>query len=116
MRRRDLAWLAVFPDPFTSGPVSEVIGPTRVILEDDNFTIPRCGLDRLAHVKYAYFDGVIGPFLLHFANTGSLFHPWRSLKLTFWLGYRYPPRDWPRPARRRRLLRRLRLPGLLRLR
>jgi hypothetical protein len=41
MRRRDLAWLAVFPDPFTrlGRPVSDDIGPTRVILENDEFPI-----------------------------------------------------------------------------
>src|SRR5882757_7685098 len=51
MRGRDLAWPAVFPDPFTrlSRPVSDVIGPTRVILENDDVPVPGCGLDRVAH-------------------------------------------------------------------
>ena len=56
MRRRDLAWLAVFPDPFTRlrRPASDDIGPTRVILENDEFPISRCGLDRVAHAKRGY--------------------------------------------------------------
>jgi len=80
MRRRDLAWLAVFPDPFArlSRPMSDVIGPTRVILENDDFSISRCGLERLAHAKDAHSDGVIGPFVLYFRNTQTLFHTWQG--------------------------------------
>src|SRR5205823_4286842 len=45
--RRDLAWLAIFPDPRTclSRPVSELKGPT-VILENDDFPILGYGFDR----------------------------------------------------------------------
>ena len=66
MRRRDLAWLAVFRDPLPrlSRPESEVTGPTRVILENDDSPISRSGLERLAHAKDAYSVSVIGPFLL----------------------------------------------------
>jgi len=69
MRRLDLARLAVFPDPFTrlSRPVSDIICPARIILQDDGVAIPWCGFNRTAHAKDAYSDGVIGPFLLHFA-------------------------------------------------
>jgi len=70
MRRRDLARLTVFPDPFTrlSRPLSDIIGPAPIILEDDGVPIPWCGLNGTAHAKDAYSDGVIGPFLLHFAT------------------------------------------------
>jgi len=64
MRRDDLAWLAVFADPFTrlGGPVCDVIGSRRVILEDDDIPISRCGRYQVAHVSNAYSDGVSGPF------------------------------------------------------
>jgi len=70
MRRRDLARLAVFPDPLTrlSRPVSDIVGPARIILEDDGVLIPWYGLNRTGHAKDAYSDSVIGPFLLHFAG------------------------------------------------
>jgi hypothetical protein len=42
--------------------VSDIIGLGRIILEDDNFSVPRCSIDRVAHVKHAYSDGVIRPF------------------------------------------------------
>jgi len=75
MRRDDLAWLAVFADPFTrlGGPVCDVIGSRRVILEDDDIPISRCGLYQVAHVSNAYSDGVSGPFFLHFATVRQ--HP-----------------------------------------
>jgi hypothetical protein len=59
MCRRDLARLAVFSDPFTrlSRPMSDVIGPTCVILENDDLPISRCGFGRVAHVKYRYCGG-----------------------------------------------------------
>src|SRR3982074_1869380 len=69
MRRLDLAGLAVFPAPFPrlSRPVSDIICPARIILQDDGVAIPWCGLNRTAHAKDAYSDGVIRPFILHFA-------------------------------------------------
>src|SRR5439155_14564746 len=64
MRRRNPGWLTIFSDPLTrlSRPVSNVIGPGRFILENNDFPISRCGLDRVAHCKDAYSNGVIGPF------------------------------------------------------
>src|SRR5258708_6632018 len=89
-RRRDLARLAVFADPSTSlkRPVSDVKHPKDIILENDDLPVSRCGLDRVAHLKHAHSDDVIGPFLLHFANTVNLFHRWEGLKYPFWLGHR----------------------------
>ena len=69
MRWRDLARLAVFTDPFTSlrRPVSDVMHPKDVILENDDFPVSRCGLDRVApvnvaHVKHAYSKMLSGHF------------------------------------------------------
>src|ERR1700682_40840 len=64
MRRLDLARLAVFTDPFSrlGRPVSDIVDPVRIILEDDDFPVPRCGFNRTAHVKDAYSE-----LLLHFA-------------------------------------------------
>src|SRR5260370_42444259 len=89
-RRRDLARLAVFADPSTSlkRPVSDVKHPKDIILENDDLPVSRCGLDRVTHVKHACSADVIGPFLLHFANTGNLFHRWEGLKYPFLLGHR----------------------------
>src|SRR3954453_14702273 len=41
--RRDLAWLAILPDPRTrlSGPASELIGSTCVILKNDDLPVSR---------------------------------------------------------------------------
>jgi hypothetical protein len=41
MRRRDLAWIAVFTDPFARfrRPVSDIKNPTRIILEDDGLLV-----------------------------------------------------------------------------
>ena len=73
---------SIFSDPFTrlSRPASGLIGPTGVILENDDFSISLCGLERLAHAKDAYFDGVVGGSLrdLYFRNTQTLFHPWHG--------------------------------------
>jgi hypothetical protein len=65
MRRRDLAWLAVFADPFTSlrRPVGDIIGPARIILEDDNVPVPRRGFNGSAHVKTPILPGLPGRFL-----------------------------------------------------
>src|SRR5260370_10893781 len=84
-RRRDLARLAVFADPSTSlkRPVSDVKHTKDIILENDDLPVSRCGLDRVTHVKHACSADVIGSFLLHFANTGNLFHPWQGLKYPF---------------------------------
>ena len=43
MRRRDLDRLAVFTEPFTrlGRPVSDVIGPACIILQDDRGSVPR---------------------------------------------------------------------------
>jgi hypothetical protein len=56
MRRRDLAWLAIFPDPPTrlSRPLSKLEASAYVILKNDEFPIPWSGVDRTAHVKDAY--------------------------------------------------------------
>ena len=64
MRRRDLAWLAVFPDPFTrlGRPVSNVTGPTRFILENDDVPIFGCGPDRVAHVRMPILTVLPGHF------------------------------------------------------
>ena len=64
MRRRDLAWLAVFTDPFTRlrRPVSDVIGPKHVILEDYGLPVPRCGLNRTAHAKTPILTVLSGHF------------------------------------------------------
>ena len=63
-RRRYLARVAVFSDPLTGlrQPMSDIIGPARIIPKDDEVPIPRCGLNRLAHVNHAYSDGLSGHF------------------------------------------------------
>ena len=65
MRRRDLAWLIVFPNPFTrlSRPVNDVIGSIRIILKNDDFPISRCGLDRVAHAKTPILTVLSGHFI-----------------------------------------------------
>jgi hypothetical protein len=37
--------------------MSDVIDPTCVILENDDFPISRCGFDRVAHVEDRYYGG-----------------------------------------------------------
>jgi hypothetical protein len=56
MRRRDLAWLAIFPDPPTrlSRPLSKLEASAHVILEDDEFPILWGSVDGTAHGKDAY--------------------------------------------------------------
>src|SRR5206468_12518355 len=56
MRRRDLAYLAIFRDPCTrlSRPLSALKASAYVILKNDEFPIPWSGVDRTAHVKDAY--------------------------------------------------------------
>src|SRR5260221_2575330 len=100
MRWHDLAGLAVFTDPFTSlrRPASDAIHPKEIILENDDFPVSRCGLDRVTHVKHAYSDDVIGPFLLHFANAGNLFHRWQGLKYPFLARASPEPKSIFRPA------------------
>lgn len=58
MRRRDLAWFAVFPDPVgrLNRPVSDVVALTRIILENEDLPVLRCTLDRVAHRKDAPSD------------------------------------------------------------
>src|SRR3979490_2264567 len=65
MRRRDLAWLALFTDPLTrlSRPVTDVISPTCIILKDDRIPIPRCGCNSFAHVKDAVLTMLYGQFV-----------------------------------------------------
>src|SRR3982074_2157721 len=86
MRRLDLAGLAVFPAPFPrlSRPASDIIGPARIILQDDGVAIPWCGLNRTAHAKDAYSDGVIGAISSPLRRTQTLFHPWQGSKYSFW--------------------------------
>jgi hypothetical protein len=81
MRRRVLDRLSVFTDPSTGlrRPVSDIIGPKRPILDEDDVFIPRCGLNRMGQWKPPLFCRVIAPFL--FANTGSVFPPVAGLKL-----------------------------------
>ena len=53
MRRRDLAGFAVSPDPFTrlKRPVGDATVLPRVIFENDDFPISRCGLNRRGACK-----------------------------------------------------------------
>ncbi len=90
MRWRDLARLAVFTDPFTSlrRPASDAIHPKEIILENDDFPVSRCGLDRVTHVKHACSADVIGPFLLHFAKQETYSTGGRASSTPFWLGHR----------------------------
>ena len=66
MRRRDLAWLAAFTDPFAClrRPVCDVIGSRRIILKDDDIPLPWRGVDRLAHAKDACLpcEAIFSPF------------------------------------------------------
>jgi hypothetical protein len=78
MRRRDLAGLTILRDPFTglSRPVSYFIGPSRIMLENYDLPISRCGLDRVAHCKDACSDGyraIASPFrqLAYSASDGA---------------------------------------------
>src|SRR5258708_12626455 len=64
-----------------------LIGPTRVIRENDDLPVPRCGVDRTAHAKGPIPDSTIGLSVLHFVNTQTLFHPWRGLKYSFWYSF-----------------------------
>jgi hypothetical protein len=61
--------------------VSELKGPTRVILKNDGFPIPRYGFDRTAHLKDAYCDAVIQAFKKNFANALTLLHRLPGLKI-----------------------------------
>jgi hypothetical protein len=51
MGRRDVDWLAVFTDPSTrlGRPASDIIVAPRIFLEDDEFSVLRCGLNHTAH-------------------------------------------------------------------
>src|SRR3981189_2452486 len=80
-RRRYLAGFAVFSDPLTGlrQPTSDIIGPARIIPKDDEVPIPRCGLNRLAHVNHAYSDGLSGHFF--FISPIAYSDPWRASTL-----------------------------------
>jgi len=70
--------------------VSELKGPTRVILKNDDFPIPRYSFDRTAHLKDACFDAGIQTFKKNFANALTLLHPLRGLKIFIWAKMRVP--------------------------
>jgi len=85
MRRRDLAWLGVFTDPFARlrRPVSDIKSSPRIILEDDVLLVPGCALDCLAHktpTLMVLFSDVLSDYQFSISNTVSLFHPRHGLK------------------------------------